>query len=67
MAKSEASVSTWKGLVRSRWTYTRVVRKVALRASKALWAVEVQRNGVSFLVRMIGGCTKEENPLINLL
>ena len=52
MAKSEASVSTWKGLVGSGWTNTRVVRKAALRASKARCAVEVQKNGVSFLGRM---------------
>ena len=67
MEKSEALVSTWKGFVGLGWTNIGDVRKATLRASKALWASKVQRNGVTFLVSMIRGCTKEENPLINLL
>ena len=35
MPKSEASFSTWKGLVGSGWTNTGAMRKVALRASKS--------------------------------
>ena len=65
MAMSEASVSTWKVLVGSRWTNTGAVRKATLRASKALCVADVQRNGVSFLVRMIRGCMIEEKPFIN--
>ena len=60
MAKLEVSVSCWKGLVGLGLTNIGAERKVALRASKELSVVEVQRNGVSFLVSMIRGCDREE-------
>ena len=67
MAKSEASVSTWKGQVGSRWTNRGAERKVSLRALKELCVAGVQRNGVSFRVSWMRGWTREENLSIHCL
>ena len=66
MAKSEGSVSTWKGRMGSGWTNMGEERKVALRALTTLCVAGVQGNGVSFSVSWMRGWTREENLSIKI-
>ena len=54
-----------EGSVGSGWINTRAKKKAALRESKALCVAGFQRDGVSFRVSWMRGCTREENPSIN--
>ena len=64
MAKSKASVSTWKGLVGLGCRSTGVVMNTCLIESNTFCVAEVHKKGVPLRVRAIGGCVRVENPLM---
>ena len=63
MAKSEASVSTWKGLVGSACRSTWAVMNACLSESNMFCVVEVHNKGVPLWLRAIRGCARLDYPL----
>ena len=64
MAKSEASVSTWKGFVGSTSSSIGAMMNACLSESNAFCATEIHKKGVPLRVRTIRGCGSVENPLM---
>ena len=64
MAKSKASVLTWKGFVGLECSRTGAVMNACLSELNAFSAAEVHKKGAPLQVRVIRACARVENSLM---